>query len=164
MTTFELASQEHPSYTFADDVTLPSGFTDSSYHHDEGPSFRHVSNMCAVSFNYPSGNPRASLYVVATTLNQRGIDSGEARHYWYKCMTWPDVLEAIDTLRKRTGNEANLDTFFGDLEAVLKKHLGTDWEWQFDGDQPLIIHSVKLCEMWEHHEENEGEMIGEGGA
>ena len=105
MTMFELASQAHPSYIFAGDVTLPAGFTDVSDHAEPCPEFRHVSNMCAVSFNYPSDNPRASRYVVSTTLDQRGIDSGEARHYWYKCVTWPEVLGHIDTWRKRTGNE-----------------------------------------------------------
>jgi len=105
MTRFDLASKTHPSYTFADDVTLPEGFTDSSYHHDEGPSFRHGSGMCAVYFNYPSTNPHISPYMVSTTLDQRGIDSGEARHYWYKCMTWAEVLGHIDTWRKRTGHE-----------------------------------------------------------
>ena len=104
MTGFDLASQEHPSYTFAGDVTIPDGFNDSSYHHDEGPSFRHVSDMCAVWFNYPSDNPHISPYIVATTLDQRGIDSGEARHYWYKCTTWAEVLGHVDTWRKRTGN------------------------------------------------------------
>ena len=106
MTKFDLASQEHPSYIFAGDVTtMPAGFTDVSDLNRYGPEFRHVSNMCAVSFNYPSTNPHISPYMVSTTLDQRGIDSGEARHYWYKCMTWPDVLEAIDTWRKRTGHE-----------------------------------------------------------
>ena len=103
--TFDLASKAHPSYTFAGDVTMPAGFTDVSDLNRYGPEFRHGSGMCAVYFNYPSTNPHISPYMVSTTLDQRGIDSGEARHYWYKCMTWADVLEAIDTWRKRTGHE-----------------------------------------------------------
>ena len=39
--------------------------------------------------------------------------------------------------------------FFNDLEKVLDKHLGSDWEWTFDGDKPLTIYSGKLYEMWE---------------
>ena len=105
MTMFDLASKAHPSYIFASDVTtMPAGFTDVSDLNRYGPEFRHVSDMCAVWFNYPSDNAHASRYVVSTTLDQRGIDSGEARHYWYKCTTWAEVLEHIDTWRKRTGN------------------------------------------------------------
>ena len=105
MTRFDLAAQEHPSYIFASDVQLPAGFTDISDLNRYGPEFRHVSGMCAVWFNYPSDNPHASRYVVSTTLDQRGIDSGDARHYWYKCTTWAEVLGHVNTWRKRTGNE-----------------------------------------------------------
>ena len=107
MTKFDLASKAHPSYIIADDVTMPSGFTDVSDLNGYGPEFRHVSNMCAVWFirKHRSDNAHASRYVVSTTLDQRGIDSGEARHYWYKCVPWAEVLGHIDTWRKRTGHE-----------------------------------------------------------
>ena len=132
MTRFDLASKAHPSYIFAGDVTLPEGFTDSSYHHDEGPSIRHGSGMCAVSFNYPSTNPHISPYMVSTTLDQRGIDSGEARHYWYKCMTWPEVLEAIDTWRKRTGHEVARHT-----PGPWKVTLQAEYEVCIGCDEPI---------------------------
>ena len=45
MTKFDLASKAHPSYIIADDVTMPSGFTDVSDLNGYGPEFRHVSNM-----------------------------------------------------------------------------------------------------------------------
>ena len=49
----------------------------------------------------------------------------------------------------------NLDTFFDDLEAVLKKHFKKDWEWQYnthDGYQ-LVVFSETLAKLWEEMDE-----------
>ena len=48
------------------------------------------------------------------------------------------------------------DGFFEDLESILRKHLGDDWEWKYDGDHPLYIFSSKLSEMWEKEIDDDG--------
>ena len=48
----------------------------------------------------------------------------------------------------------NIDQFFDDLEAVLDKHLGSDWEWCYEHDKPLLITSESLAKAWEEKENN----------
>ena len=49
----------------------------------------------------------------------------------------------------------NLDTFFDDLEAVLKKHFKKDWEWQYNthDDYQLVVFSETLAKLWEEMDE-----------
>lgn len=50
-------------------------------------------------------------------------------------------------------NTNSVDQFFDDLEAVLTKHLGSDWEWSYEHDKPLLITSESLAKAWEESEE-----------
>ena len=46
----------------------------------------------------------------------------------------------------------NLEVFFNELEELLDKHLGTDWEWSYEPDKPLSITSETLAKAWEEKE------------
>tara|TARA_Y100000296_G_C5055670_1_gene197143 strand:+ start:172 stop:348 length:177 start_codon:yes stop_codon:yes gene_type:complete len=54
------------------------------------------------------------------------------------------------------------ESFFEELENLLRKHLGDDWTWNYkDSYHPLIIYSGKLGEMWEKEMEEGDEQFYE---
>ena len=50
------------------------------------------------------------------------------------------------------------ESFFEELENLLRKHFGVDWTWRYeDAYHPLTIYSGKLADMWEKEMEDDDE-------
>ena len=48
------------------------------------------------------------------------------------------------------------ESFFEELENLLRKHFGVDWTWRYeDAYHPLTIYSGKLADMWEKEMEDD---------